>query len=208
MHPSDQEWLIAQLPASERAGLAALLTELETLGIPADPELIDGVVIAKGDRMRGSNDRSRDSHASAGNEVQDAMAVQIARLERAAPARMAAILREEPPGLIVEVLRLREWPWRQRVLAELGGKQRQVKDLEARRAGSGNAGAGAGRSSTGSALGQQLVMVLSQRMEPTVDGRVSGAKIDSAQMPETVLRRPRSRTPAWIAALLRKGVRP
>lgn len=37
----DRNWLLQQLPAADRQGLDALLRELQELGLPPEPELID-----------------------------------------------------------------------------------------------------------------------------------------------------------------------
>jgi hypothetical protein len=55
-------------------------------------------------------------------------------LKGADPARLAAILREEPAMVVAQLLELAEWPWRRAVLTRLGAMVRaQVEDAQLER---------------------------------------------------------------------------
>ncbi len=43
MHASDRQWLLDRLPVSQRSRLASMLDELEQLGVPREPVLLDEV---------------------------------------------------------------------------------------------------------------------------------------------------------------------
>jgi len=130
--PGDRRWLLQQLSGDERASLQALLAELETLGIPADRALLDEAVSARAAPVP-ADDLSSPRWDAPGAEREDVSA-QLALLESADPRRLGAILRDESPGLIVRLLELREWPWRERLLAQLGApKRRHVEEQLARR---------------------------------------------------------------------------
>jgi hypothetical protein len=100
MPADDQAWLLGQLEDGERAALLPLLDELAALGIPSEPGLLE---------------------LAAGSALRDAAAAERARPGAALlaldGAAMAEVLHGEPEALLVRVLAMRDWPWREAVLA-------------------------------------------------------------------------------------------
>lgn len=117
----DRAWLLAQLPAPQRALLERLLEELQALGIPADGELVAEAVA-----------RSAPAAAGRAGSPADGPEQRIAELERASPARLVKLLSGEPPGVVARLLQLREWPWRAELLRQLGSERAdRVRALQA-----------------------------------------------------------------------------
>ena len=107
--PEDRGWLLERLPATRRATLQALLDELAELGIPPDGRLVRDALAA----MRPS--------VSPAADVRDAWAA----LARQSPETMAALLHDEPAGLVARVLAMRAWPWAEALLRSLEVPRRQ-----------------------------------------------------------------------------------
>lgn len=126
--PADRRWLLDNLPGSRREQLSGLVDEISALGIPADPTLLHDVVdLPQGLAAAFGHDPSRE-HASEARL--DALPHLLDVVDRAPPALLVQILRDEPPGLIVSLLELHAWSWRTAVLNQLGAiKRRQVEDL-------------------------------------------------------------------------------
>lgn len=122
MAPTDRDWVLASLQPAERDGLQALLRELEELGIERDPSLIaEATAAAAPATPTGHGDRIDDAWLE--TPVSDE-----AWLRRLADSQMpllAASLRGEPPGLVVQFLRLSDWPWRHALLQALDPVQRR-----------------------------------------------------------------------------------
>ncbi|RKP48417.1 hypothetical protein [Trinickia fusca] len=120
LQPADRAWLLEQLPGAERASLLSLLDELNALGIPADRSLVNAVLALPADAAL----------AGAIAPVSSPTSPQLRALDRADPARLAAVLRDEPAGLIAQLVRARAWPWRDALLEALGPvKRRQIDDM-------------------------------------------------------------------------------
>lgn len=133
----DRDWMLARLTPPERSTLAPLLSELETLGFPADRALLEDVL---------------ESEASG-----------PVPLESADPGELAAILRDEPAGVVARLLALAEWPWREAVLEALGSaKRREIEGLLARARASGFDASTVAPAA--SLLREQLVAVVSARL--------------------------------------------
>jgi hypothetical protein len=103
----DRDWLLAQLAPAQRQGVQRLLDELQELGIPAEPQLLDEVV------------------GPGAPVAADPEAAQVDRVQRADPAAVAAWLQREPVGLVVRVLRLHDWRWTHEVLRQMGELRRR-----------------------------------------------------------------------------------
>jgi hypothetical protein len=134
LEPGDRAWLVERLAEPERTALRPLLTELGTLGIPADRGLVEEVVaVVRGAPAAPKAGPAPDAAPPAGAEEAPG-AEQLRTIELADPARLAAILRGEPPGLIVKLLALRPWPWTGAVLAQLRpAVARELEEALARR---------------------------------------------------------------------------
>lgn len=105
MPQGDREWLLSQLQPGERARLIPLLSELQTLGLPADRALLDE---AMGPQAPPSSEE----------------------VLRGADARaLAAVLREEPAQFVALLLRVEQWPWREGLLRRLEHGTRRLVEL-------------------------------------------------------------------------------
>lgn len=108
LQESDRAWLLASLQPSQRSLLEGLVEELQQLGIPTDPSLVDEAIEATAPR----------SQPTARPVLTDA------ELERADVRVLARILAAEPAPLIARLLRVRPWPWSAELLAQLGDAKR------------------------------------------------------------------------------------
>lgn len=103
--PVDRDWMLAQLSAPQRATLEPLLTDLEILGIPPDPELFREVLQAPATAPAAP-----------------------ASLAQADPRILADVLKDEPVGLTVQLLACGPWPWAEALRGHLGpALRRQVE---------------------------------------------------------------------------------
>jgi len=126
LSPQDRDWLFSKLPAMEQAQLKGLLTELEQLGIPADRRLlVQALEPVQSKRM---GEPALATPVSPAAPVSDLdFFIHFDPLYETA---LSAALRAEPALLIVRFLRIRSWPWNQRVLASLPALlRRQVDDV-------------------------------------------------------------------------------
>lgn len=94
----DRTWVLAALPPAERDQLQALLEELQSLGIPADPALVAGL--------------TQEAASSA-------TADWLHALDAQGSAALAGVLRDEPGGLTSAVLAILREPARAQVIAAL-----------------------------------------------------------------------------------------
>lgn len=118
MSAPDRAWVLAQLPAADRAILDPLLGELDALGIPVDADLLDAVLDkpARGAPTEPGSPAPRD-------------AVDTAVVLNAAPAVLLKLLAHEPVGLIARLLGMRAWPWQQEFMKLLpASKAVEVRD--------------------------------------------------------------------------------
>lgn len=126
MPHADRVWVLGQLPAGQRSQLSTLVEELQQLGIPQDPGLID-LAVASGQ----ANELQSAPLPITAEEI-DALALERQFLEHLdAQGRMALsnLLRTEPPILVARFLALGQWPWKDAVLGQLGAvKRRQVEE--------------------------------------------------------------------------------
>lgn len=106
MAEGDRAWILSQLTDGERESIGSLLAELKELGIPADRSLLEDALGREGPRPPATEGSAQ------GEAALDA-------LRRAAPGRLAGVLRGEPAALIAGLLRISDWPWRKDLLRAL-----------------------------------------------------------------------------------------
>jgi hypothetical protein len=140
-----------RLPEPERAALSALLAELESLGIPADRALVDQALASA---------RGPEAGPSAGTSSSPG-AVALVDLAAADPERLATVLSGEPVTLLVRLLEMSDWPWREELLEHLGAAKRLQLHAKLREAGSSGASESAAR---GALLREQLADAVLRRL--------------------------------------------
>jgi hypothetical protein len=122
--PADRQWVLDRLAGVKRDALRGLLHELAELGIPADRELIEPY--AKHERARAVAGIPTCPEAASDVGFRQLCAV----VSQADPARLALLLREEPPQLIAGFIQLSDWPWRESLIQQLGPlRRKQVGEL-------------------------------------------------------------------------------
>jgi hypothetical protein len=110
---SDQGWLLERLTVAQREQVSTLLQELRSLGIPADA----------GAAIQLLNDSRT---AQKPTEAYSVRAVVAA----ASPARLAAVLKEEPAGLVAHLLLADRWGWQAAFLAlQTPNQRRRIQEL-------------------------------------------------------------------------------
>jgi hypothetical protein len=122
LSPSDRAWLLAQLPSAQRAQLMPLVDELQALGIPQDLELVEQTLTTR-------------EHEPAGMHIQKSDAVidtllppseqLLSQLDSEGCAKLADLLRDEPPMLIARLLLQGPWAWEEQLLKHFGALQRK-----------------------------------------------------------------------------------
>lgn len=113
MPPADREWLLGSLAPHHRVELELLLDELRELGIPRDEAMLREIVAAP---------------------PQARPATAVERMETITPAqvaRLAHLLRQEPPQLAATLLALRAWPWKDTVARALAPLVKPARPLRA-----------------------------------------------------------------------------
>lgn len=107
---ADQRWILARVEDDDQRVLGAHLTELKSLGIPADPALTEAAASASA-TMGPTNSSRRPIAADP--------------LMTASAAQVGIALADEPIWLVRQVLALEDWPWRQEFLASLAPGRRE-----------------------------------------------------------------------------------
>lgn len=121
LHPADRDHLLAGISADQRHGLAALLQELDQLGIQAT-EAAQGVAALS--LVASGTVEAVGAGARPGEELDADW------LGRADARAVSEVLAAEPDLLVARVLRLNAWPWKSRVLDLLEGDRRaRVNEL-------------------------------------------------------------------------------
>lgn len=129
MPPADRTWALEQLPPAQRAQLAALVEELQLLGIPRDPGLVDQAVNSMANPL--SAQQAQDSDARSGDLLPSVRQL-LAQLDSDGCRELAVLLRNEPPVLVARLLARGPWPWENELLAQLGPvKRRQLEKFRA-----------------------------------------------------------------------------
>jgi hypothetical protein len=162
---NDRDWMLDHLAPQDRSELEALLAELATLGIPPDRGLLDEIIAPMGEvrpfpapAPSASTAERRDAPAAARPALEE--------LSGADPKALAALLRDEPAGLVVALLDVREWPWAGALLEALGTARR--RDVEAELARS-RARAGPNGADSRAALREHVVAVISRHLEDAAE---------------------------------------
>jgi hypothetical protein len=105
----DREWLLEGLSGRQRQLLLPLLEELQVLGVPADPELLQEL----------QPDAGSGTPAPAWPEALSAAEVAV----------LAHVLAGEPLGLTRSLLAIREWNWTPQLLAAMDeDRRRKLRD--------------------------------------------------------------------------------
>ena len=102
---SDQQWLLAKLPLQHRKGLRGLLNELEELGIPRENTLVEDW------------EPSNEKNAVSVSDQEDNKAID--ELSNANAQQLSSLCKEEPDELVAALLGMRDWSWKEDVLASL-----------------------------------------------------------------------------------------
>ncbi len=89
MHAADREWMLEQLSASHRKPLVEMLDELDDLGIPREPILLDEIAAAP-------------QQAYERNQI---------KLWNYSAAQLWQVLEPEPNAVIWGLLNGIDWPW-------------------------------------------------------------------------------------------------
>ena len=105
MHASDRRWLLEQLPVSQRSRLASMLDELEQLGVPREPVLLEEVSNAQ--------------------PAPSSVHPLVEPLRRQDARQLGRVLEAEPDAVAVALLG-RVGPWRDDVLAGLPAARREA----------------------------------------------------------------------------------
>lgn len=122
---ADRNWLLTQLPTSERERLQSLLAELTVLAIPADRRELDAFLGELSDESLFSPAASLAGTGSLPQMAKnDDDAAQRAALSQLNSESVAGKLKDEPDGLIVQLLGLTDRPWKLALLARLDSHHR------------------------------------------------------------------------------------
>lgn len=195
--PADREWLLESLPADQKASLASLLQELQDMNVPPDAQWLQTLLqpadgeeaahapfpfpaVSAASAYGAGLSAAEPPLASPGAAAPRQSTPAPARLMSLGPAGVAALARllgQEPLPLAVRFLRLHDWPWRDKLLAQMGaGPQMQLR--QALR----DAGPGWDAEAPAPLLDQALMEVLARRIDDAT-GAVSPAAWGPAETP-------------------------
>lgn len=101
---NDQEWVLQRLPQGGRASLADMLAELQALGIPADPEWVEGVLLSRSPPVAlPAAEGATGTQASAAEALRGFDPVEVRAL--------SMCLQVELRGVTERLLSLERWSW-------------------------------------------------------------------------------------------------
>ncbi|WP_184041707.1 hypothetical protein [Chitinivorax tropicus] len=109
---ADQQWILSQLDDAERQQLECYLKELQSLGIPADPELASTII------------RPEVKPTLAHPALSDTALRFKEQLDEIPMSHIISVLRQEPGWMLVPLLRLGPWPWQASLLSSLDEDRR------------------------------------------------------------------------------------
>jgi len=131
MQQQDRQWLLDQLPVAQKSQLVSLLDELQTLGIPQSPDLLQTAI--------SQADAAREETAVREEAELDPATRQIRALDRIPPherapawVKLCAVFKEEPAGLLAQVIQMHDWSWKEAAMKSLTPRKRaRVEELAA-----------------------------------------------------------------------------
>ncbi|HVE52859.1 MAG TPA: hypothetical protein VNB23_05705 [Ramlibacter sp.] len=133
---ADRQWLLEQLGTQERTQLQGMLSELQVLGIPASRSLVHDALAAAATASPALTPiRTRPApvpivqptvEAAETAAADSPFQQHCAALRAFSVEPLVAVLQHEPTHLIAHLLRIEEWPWRQRFLEHLGETRRRA----------------------------------------------------------------------------------
>jgi hypothetical protein len=136
MLPVDRAWILRNIPNGQSVQLQALLEELRSLGIPADPSLLtelmsDRVKTPLVEEKKLENSENRTGMGfDAADVTPGGHSLDTARVDI-----LLAILKQEPATLTAHLLSLRSWKWQDDLLQAMSAEQkRAVRQCIERRA--------------------------------------------------------------------------
>jgi hypothetical protein len=112
LHASDQQWMLAELPAPDRKILRGYLKELDALGFTSEHALADDFQPTGAAPITTVTPVTARSAENNGGNVRE-------QLQQASALEMLACLQNEPIRLIACFLNLHAWPWRVELLTLL-----------------------------------------------------------------------------------------
>lgn len=115
LQAGDRDWMLAQLPETQRAALRGMLDDLTGLGIPADSQLIQDA--AKPMTPPAEPTVVRDSQGAA-------VSSGIESIRRATAESLHVVLADETDELIAMLLSIEDFVWRHELLAMLLPRKR------------------------------------------------------------------------------------
>jgi hypothetical protein len=122
----DQGWLFAQMEPTELHQLKVLLAELVQLGVPTDSRLLEQALVGTDSAGAVRASQVVRNLTPPGNSNLDF----FVNLDAGSEGALVSALRQEPALLIARFMRIRHWPWKQKVLDGLPALLRQhVNDL-------------------------------------------------------------------------------
>lgn len=189
MSPADRDWVLEQLPAAARARVRGLLDELAELGIPADEVLLEGLRDASPAPVAQPRSAAPPLSAIEGTGA-------VAVLEAADPREVARVLRNEPLGIVVHLLKAREWTWRDALLSELGVVERRRVEEKLAAHGAVHASAGERR-----VLHEHLIAGIARRLPPRAEPLAAPPGAPAAARRRTLS----TSLGRWLPVLLRRG---
>jgi hypothetical protein len=124
MAPRDRDWLLSQLAPDQRAAVRQLLDELNSLGILADPALLQEALrqhrAQQTSPVSAADGRREHRHRCRGDGTSGRAGAATGR-----PGGLAQLLMAEPEALVAWLLHLRDWHWQAQLLSHFGAPQRQ-----------------------------------------------------------------------------------
>lgn len=129
MQHDDRQWVLGKLPSKERSAIAPMLAELTSLGIPRDRDILQQAIAQSNAATAPIQDASAQQSAQAQLEnSSDAMLRTLDCIkvsDGSLPwSRLVALLKDEPAGLIAQLLRIHDWSWREQALRALSPRKR------------------------------------------------------------------------------------
>lgn len=124
MRPIDRAWMLDQLPAPQRKELTALLDELQSLGIPADPQIAL-------DATRVPTCIPQSSATAVQRE--EAPINDLDFLGKSSAESLYIVLADEPCELVAMLLSLEDFAWRPTLISLLSpAKRAALQNAKAR----------------------------------------------------------------------------